>query len=310
MTSAFDEGAVVDLVRDFCRCRGADFNTRFRTVGNLDAAFDVLVLKGPDLRWRGITARNSDGDFPNSSALTATAPAERVVFAEAVRAYDRRNAMRLTGYARRWFLSHVIVSAQHLARFSRAIGLARDAGLGYLVPANRDVLIVPRPTLRCLDRPGVLHDDSGRMAAEWSDGSGFYFLRGTSFPERVYFDVISGALSLQEVAALGGADQRSIALSYMGFEQLVVKSRARRLDVGVKGTTLYRLPLPARIVRDRIRGYGGYDYFIHMRDASHPEREFIEWVDPAVGRLGNAELCQAHAFGITLEQWLSIEQEG
>jgi hypothetical protein len=26
--------------------------------------------------------------------------------------------------------------------------------------------------------------------------------------------------------------------------------------------------------------------------------------------LGNAELCQARAFGITLEEWLSIEQEG
>jgi hypothetical protein len=28
-----------------------------------------------------------------------------------------------------------------------------------------------------------------------------------------------------------------------------------------------------------------------------------------VGRR-NAELCQAHAFGISLDEWLSIEQEG
>jgi hypothetical protein len=56
--------------------------------------------------------------------------------------------------------------------------------------------------------------------------------------------------------------------------------------------------------------YGGFDYFIHMRDASHPERRFIEWVDPQIGRQRNAELCQAHAFGISLDDWLSIEHEG
>jgi hypothetical protein len=70
------------------------------------------------------------------------------------------------------------------------------------------------------------------------------------------------------------------------------------------------LPLPPRIRSDRVRGYGGYDYIIHMRDASHPDREFIEWVEPAIGSQRNAELCQAHAFGISLEDWLSIRQEG
>lgn len=47
-----------------------------------------------------------------------------------------------------------------------------------------------------------------------------------------------------------------------------------------------------------------------MRDASHPEREFIEWVDPQIGRQRDAELCQAGAFGITLHEWLSIVQDG
>jgi hypothetical protein len=78
----------------------------------------------------------------------------------------------------------------------------------------------------------------------------------------------------------------------------------------VRGTALYRLPLPPRIARDRKRDYGEFDYFIHMRDASHREREFIEWVDPRIGRQRNAEMCQAHAFGISLDDWLSVEQEG
>jgi hypothetical protein len=94
------------------------------------------------------------------------------------------------------------------------------------------------------------------------------------------------------------------------FEQLVLGSDAELLDRAVRGTSLYRLPLPPRIARDRKRDYGGFDYFIHMRDASHPEREFVEWVDPAIGRQRNAELCQAQAFGISLAEWLSIRTEG
>ena len=122
--------------------------------------------------------------------------------------------------------------------------------------------------------------------------------------------MISGQLSVDQVAALANADHRSIALSYLTFEQLVTKCHAHLLNVGAKGTRLYRLPLPTRLARDRVRNYGIYDYFIHMRDASHPEREFIEWVDPRVGARQDAELCQAHAFGIRLDEWLSVEYEG
>jgi hypothetical protein len=116
-------------------------------------------------------------------------------------------------------------------------------------------------------------------------------------------------LSMHDIAALDNADQRAIALLYLTFEQLVAESGAELLDTGVKGTSLYRLPLPPPLADDRSRGYGRYDYFIHMRDASHPEREFVEWVDPQIGEQRNAEMCQAHAFGISLNEWLAIEEE-
>ncbi|MDH6242692.1 hypothetical protein [Mycobacterium sp. OTB74] len=117
-------------------------------------------------------------------------------------------------------------------------------------------------------------------------------------------------LLIQDIAALDSADRRAIALQYLTFEQLVLDSDAELLDRGVRGTALYRLELPPRLARDRKPGHGGYDYFIHMRDASRPEREFVEWVDPEIGKQRHAELCQAWAFGISLDEWLSIEQEG
>ena len=137
-----------------------------------------------------------------------------------------------------------------------------------------------------------------------------YLLQGIAFDKFWYFRIVRHEILIQEIAHLPNADQRAVALQYMNFEQLVGDSDAELLDRGVKGTRLYRLYLPGRIARDRKPGYGKYDYFIHMRDASHQQRQFIEWVDPEVGRLCNAELCQAHAFGISLGEWLSIEQEG
>jgi hypothetical protein len=45
--------------------------------------------------------------------------------------------------------------------------------------------------------------------------------------------------------------------------------------------------LPFRVRADRVDGYGSYEYFIHVRDARHPERQFIEWVTNTTGRAAN-----------------------
>lgn len=306
----FDERVIVALVAEFCRRRGVDQMCRIRFVPNLRTAFEIVALKGPDERWRNIVARPCDGDLPDVADDYGPAAADRSAYEHELQSYDRQQLSALAK-RKRWWLNHIVVSGNHWARTSQTMRAARDLGLGWIVPASRDLLIVSRPRLRCLEeRPDVLHNDTGLMAIEWQDGSGAYFLRGTAFDSALYFDVVDGRLTLEQVASLPSADQRSVALSYLRFEQLLSSSHARLLDSGEKGTTLYRLSLPDAIARDRVRGYGRYDYFIHMRDASHPEREFIEWVHPRIGAIGDAELCQAHAFGITRDEWLSISQEG
>ena len=305
---AFDEEAVGALVVDFCLRRRVERNTSFRVVPTLAAAFDVLALKGPDERWKALLGRTCPQDVPRSARPYRLASAERAVFEHAVDDFGRQRLGRLAAQSPAWFLRPVVVSAGHWARFSTSIRSAYERGLGWLLPASRDILMVPLPELRCTDA-GVLHDDTGRRAVEWSDGTGAYYLDGTRFTDRLYFEIIAGELTIDRVSDLRNADQRSIALRYTPFDKLVA-GRARLLDVGVKGTRLYRLILPTRIAADRPRGDGPFDYFIHMRDASHPEREFVEWVDPIIGRMRNAELCQAQAFGIPLDVWLSVGQEG
>ena len=301
---------IVALVTAFCGHRKLCDSTRFTVADSLEDAIRVVSLKGPDPRWKKIYSRSAPGDLPESVAARRTVGADAVVYEYILKREERqRTRWRIDG--RPWFLQRVIVCAYHWSRFSACMRQAHELGLGWVVPANREVLIVPRPAVRSLDgRPAALHDDTGHKAIEWHDGSGYYFLHGTDFERQLYFDVINGELGIQKVAALENADRRSIALMYMGFQKLVAESGAQLLDTGVKGTSLYRLPLPQRLAADRASDYGHFDYFIHMRDASHPEREFIEWVDPRFGEQRNAELCQARAFGISLEEWLSIEQEG
>lgn len=301
----FDDGVVVARVERFCRSRGVSQHTRFRVVPRLADALRIVELRGPDNRWQKINTRNPTDDFPESSLPEHISIKERFVTGFLLSRAGIRNP------ASEWYLRYTVISAGHWARVSRLMRDAYEHGLGWLVPVHHEILIVPRPVVRVADGPApVLHDDQGSKAIEWSDGSGFYFLQGVEFSQRIYAKIIQGETLIQEIAGLPSVDQRSVALQYMTFGQLVIDSDADLLDIGVRGTRLYRLRLPARLAHDRVRGYGAYDYFIHMRDASHPEREFIEWVDPKIGALRDAEFCQAQAFGISLQEWLSIEQEG
>jgi hypothetical protein len=307
---SFDEPKALDALATFCRTRNVQPAT-VAVVRHLDAALTTAVLKGPDVRWRTISFW-SPSDDPGQSLFGYEFNAEltdvvQTLYERILQIETRKRRVETSA----WLESNSVVPVSRWARFSRSMRDALDAGLGWVVPVHGELLLVPMPVVRTAEgRPDVLHDDTGRPAIEWPDGTGAYHLNGTEFDQRLYFRVIRSELLIQQIAALPGADQRSIALTYLSFERLVLDSDAELIDVGVRGTRLYRLELPFRIRSDRLPGYGAHDYFIHMRDASHPEREFIEWVDPEVGRHRNAELCQAKAFGITLAEWLSVEREG
>lgn len=64
-----------------------------------------------------------------------------------------------------WLETNAVVPVRRWARFSRAM---------------RDVLDAE-------GRDDVLHDDTGRPAIEWPDGTGDHFINGTEFDEHLYF---------------------------------------------------------------------------------------------------------------------------
>ncbi|BBX63209.1 hypothetical protein MSAS_23830 [Mycobacterium saskatchewanense] len=302
---AFNSTRVVELVAEFYRSNDADTGTRYLVVPNLDEALHLSASHRRDPRLADHPLRQTARDIQElDEDRQRLGGIHRLIF--------RLVAQRHLAIRRHLTLTDlVVISADNVVGLKNAIGEAARSGLGWLIAADRTAIIVPTPVVRLAEgRSDVLHDDTGRVAVVWPDGHGLYLLQGVEFDRRLYFQVINHDLLIQDIAALDNSDQRAIALQYLTFEQLVYDSDAELIDRGVRGTTLYRLTLPPRMARDRMRGHGGYDYFIHMRDASHPEREFVEWVDPQIGCQRDAELCQAHAFGISLDDWLSIEQEG
>jgi hypothetical protein len=301
---AFNRTRVVELVEEFYRANDAEAGTRFEVVSNLNDALEMASVSGPD-------GRLADASVRQTAMTVQELDEDHRVLRDVHELVFRHVVIRRSGTPRFRVDGSIVISAGYTGGLPGSLGEACRNGLGWLIAADRTAIIVPTPVVRVAEgRPDVIHDDTGRMAVVWPDGHGYYFLHGSEFNKRLYFQVINHDLLIQDIAALDNADQRAIALQYLTFEQLVLDSDAEVLDRGVRGTVLYRLALPPRIARDRKPDYGGFDYFIHMRDASHPEREFIEWVDPQIGRQRNAELCQANAFGISLDDWLSIEQEG
>lgn len=268
---SFDADAALDLVTEFCISRDVYLGTKYSVIPQLDRALRIASLIGPDKRWSRIARWSGNDDTGAAPGAIVPNDLRDILYSRFVAAMPDA----------RWLPPINVVSVSRWARFSQSMRRARDLDLGWIVPIHREVLLVPMPTVRYADgSAGVLHDDSGRPAIEWSGGSGIYYLHGTEFGESVYRRIVDGEMTIEAVGGLQNADQRSIALRYLTFEQLVGGSGAQLVDTDVSGARLYRLPLPPRLARDRPPGYGQFDYFIHAPDTDHPAHPLVDWVEP------------------------------
>ncbi len=264
--ASFDADAALNLVTEFCVSRDVHLGTRYSVIPQLDRALRIASMNGPDKRWTRIALWSGSDDAGDVPGAVVPNDLRDILYSRFVAALPDA----------RWLPPISVVSVSRWARFSQAMRSARDLGLGWVIPIHREVLLVPMPAVRYAEgSTSVLHDDTGRPAVEWSDGSGIHYLHGTEFAESDYHRIVGHEMSIDAIASLRHADQRSIALRYLTFDQLL-ESGAEQIDAAIQ---LYRLPLPPRLARDRAPAYGGFDYFIDM-----PDRGIIEWVHPRVAR--------------------------
>lgn len=255
-TGTFDADKAIAAATDFCTAYDVAKNTRYSVVPRLDQALRIAALTGPDRRWRRMARWSGNNDVEGVPETVLLTDERDVLYNRFVAGLPDAD----------WLPPNTVISVSRWARFSTAMREAQKLGLGWILPVQREVLLVPMPTTRYADGGGrELHCDTGRPAVEWSDGTGPFYLHGTEFGEDLYRAVIGGELSIPSIAAIGNADQRSIAMRYLTFDKAEAAG-ARLLDSGV-----YRLALPPRLARKD----GALAYFTRLGESLS-----IQWVDP------------------------------
>lgn len=180
------------------------------------------------------------------------------------------------------------------------------AGLGYLAPAGRDILVCRRPAIRFLDQPDefgaapLYHHDSG-PAIEFADGTGPFFLGGVDLPEWFHSAVVDGALTMRYVRRMPQRRHRIAAYSGMPPAARLDGLRADPVDVGSTGTRLY-------LIHDH-PDLDGPTWYMVMTDPS-TGREYGEFVPPEVGERRSADGAQAAAWGVAVEDYRRMRLEG
>ena len=107
-------------------------------------------------------------------------------------------------------------------------------------------------------------------------------------------------LTAQEAMQIRNSEQRMVAIRYLRPDRLLKQLNAKLIHTGIKRTKLYEVP--------NFMDTGEAEYCMFMVDGSTP-REFVEWVPPEIGKQADADLAQAHAWGLPKEDYLTLEQE-
>ena len=273
-TGLFDAERAVAAAVDFCTTHDVARHTRYSLVPRLDVALRIAALTGPDRRWRRMARWSGNNDIEGLPETVLLTDERDVLYNRFVAALPQAD----------WLPPNTVTSVSRWARFSPAMRAAQKLGLGWILPVRHEVLLVPMPTTRYGDDTArVLHCDTGRPAIEWSDGSGLFYLHGTEFDEALYRSVLGGQLSIAAIAGIPLAEQRSIALRYLTFDE------AQAAGARLLGSGVYRLALPARLAKNR----GVFGYFTRLGDSPS-----IQWVDP-----------RTH-YDNPLELWREEMQEG
>lgn len=126
-------------------------------------------------------------------------------------------------------------------------------------------------------------------------------LLGVKFDdEKLYWRIVNQEVTAEEVLKIRNSDERMAAISMLKPGELLKQMNAQLVHTGKKGTKLYECK--------NFMDTGETEYAMWMQDSSTP-REFLEFVPPEIGKQKDADLCQASAWGIPLEDYLNMVQE-
>ena len=192
---------------------------------------------------------------------------------------------------------------EHMCLFTEMVN-------GYLLTEDT-VYICRKPIFLTRDQQGRLHNET-RMAIEWKDGTGFYYLHGVEFTKEVWQKIVSQEFTMKDLTEITDVDKRAVAIQMLKPETLLKQIDAKLTHTGIKGTKLYEVERFAeKVLGDswNLSNLESTTEYCMLMSCPSTGRQFIEWVEPKVGKLGDADLCQANAWGIKKSDYLAIGVE-
>ena len=240
-----------------------------------------------------------------------------------------------------WYLSCWLAAWAGYYEYAKSIGVKFDEEkykifhdfckyIQFSIPYEGIVFLSDKPTDIVWENKLISYDHD--KAVKYADDWGIYCLDGVSFTEEQFKKITSQEMTLEELAKEEmGADKSAIAIKYLRPDRLLKQVNAELIHTGIpkyntpdvmrewlkeanypvnkKGklpqamqdiyadnhvTKLYRVP--------DFLGAGETEYCMLMTHWSNTT-QYIEWIEPKVGEKGDADHCQAVAYGLTDEEW-------
>lgn len=156
--------------------------------------------------------------------------------------------------------------------------------------------VLVAPTIR--KENGQLHSDQ-RLAVEWENGTGQYYLDGVNLPKELWEKIISKTMSLSDIMKIEISDQRTVALKYN--PQAIIKENAVLVHKDDRNNELYL------VENSDINKLTNFPKMYFVKMLCPTGRVFIEGVEPSFAEAHpNATECQAELCGLKLSEYTSL----
>ena len=169
----------------------------------------------------------------------------------------------------------------------------------FIIPYENVCFVSAKPKKVCF-KGGILHSDTQKVV-EYEDGWGWYALNRVTFPENLWKKVVSGNMPFEDVLKIEDIDQRTQAMRYSDVRKFLKHSKAKLLNKSTKGNELYKIP------KGDIFTENAY-YLLYKCPSTG--KEYISGVPKGEGIKGSADEAMGWKFGLTMQEYQTIEDEG
>jgi len=146
----------------------------------------------------------------------------------------------------------------------------KESGIFYAIAMN-NVVIIAKPPMFIQHMPdNRMHCVTG-PCAKWADGFEVYQVKGTTFPKKIFDEMILVKPSAKEIFKMSNAEMRAVIIDHWGFESVMEELTLKTLDSIMEDTPLG--PKPVDLLETHIDNIP--IHVLRMSDHSTPRRHLI-----------------------------------